>query len=136
MNGTHNNSNSKERLKIDWDLQARQLWYKLLAAWGLYSVSAFCNRAACLLIFHFQLPNFEFFFRIHSCLDLVLTGKNFPHFFENEFKNYIPIKPVFIENKKKYWGLLGWIGCVSQVINPTNLNISFQFQWKMVVCWL
>ena len=31
---------------------------------------------------------------------------------------------------------LGRIGCVSQVINPTNLNFSFQFQWKMVVWWL
>ena len=31
---------------------------------------------------------------------------------------------------------LGRIGCVSQVINPTNLNFSFQFQWKMVVRWL
>ena len=31
---------------------------------------------------------------------------------------------------------LGRIGCVSQVINPTNLNFSFQFQWKMVIWWL
>ena len=51
----------------------------------------------------------------------------------------IPRQPSFIETKKKYWGLLegwrtvhlqksppnlGWIGCVSQIINPKNLNIS------------
>ena len=39
----------------------------------------------------------------------------------------------FVGGLQKFPPILGRIGCVSQVINPTNLNFSFQFQWKMVV---
>ena len=82
--------------------------------------------------------------RITAAPSLYGQGKKFPTILKINSWNIIPIQPFFIETKKKYWGLvvhlqksppnLGWIGCVSQVINPTNLNISFQFQWKMVVC--
>ena len=79
-----------------------------------------------------------------------MIEKKSPSTFDNKIVNYSHQTTIFHWNWKeklrfvgglvvhlqKFPPNLGRIGCVSQVINPTNLNFSFQFQWKMVVWWL
>ena len=86
----------------------------------------------------------------HSCPKHVVIEKKSPSTFDNKIVNCSHQTTIFHWNWKeklrfvgglvvhlqKFPPNLGRIGCVSQVINPTNLNFSFQFQWKMVVWWL
>ena len=71
--------------------------------------------------------------------------KKFPTILKMNSWNKNLRHPFFIEPKKKLVGglvihlqkyppNLGWIdSCASQMINPTNTHISFQFQWKIIV---
>ena len=68
----------------------------------------------------------------HSRPKRVVIGKKFPHKFDDRIVDYSQQTTIFHWNWKRYWGLLDLsLGSHSQ-FSPTNLNISFYFQWKQV----
>ena len=86
----------------------------------------------------------------HSCPKHVVIEKKSPSEFDNKIENCSHQTTIFHWNWKEKLRFVGFITWLTQPIRPklggnfcrcttsppTNLNFSFQFQWKMVVWWL